>query len=255
MLSLHVAARRAPDRWPVVIALGGLSLAAWLALWVWGQSADARFLHHDTTAAASAGGADGALFVVGWVVMIVAMMLPTSVPLIATFGTLVQRRRRPAQLVALVVVGYLVVWTGFGVVLYVADRVLHLAVDAVPWLAAHSALITAATLAVAGAYQFTPLKYQCLDECRSPLGFVIAHWNGQHERRESLRMGLVHGLFCVGCCWSLMLVMFAVGLGSLAWMLVLGLVMAIEKNASWGRRVSRPLGVVLILAAVLAVSG
>ena len=68
-------------------------------------------------------------------------------------------------------------------------------------------------------------------------------------------MGIAHGLFCVGCCWSLMLVMFAVGLGSLAWMLVLGIVMAIEKNVAWGRRLSRPLGVVLILAAVLAVSG
>ncbi|HEX5013773.1 MAG TPA: DUF2182 domain-containing protein [Candidatus Limnocylindrales bacterium] len=255
MLALHQATRRGPDRWPLLAALGAVSLAAWLALWFWGQSADARFLHHDATAAASAGPADGLLFVAGWVVMIVAMMLPTSAPLIATFGALVARRRRPAMLVALVVIAYLVVWTGFGIVLYGADRILHLVVDAWPWLAEHSALIAGATLAVAGIYQFTPLKYQCLDECRSPLGFVIAHWAGRHERLEAFRMGIAHGIFCVGCCWSLMLVMFAVGLGSLGWMLALGAVMAIEKNASWGRRLSRPLGVVLILAAVLAVSG
>jgi predicted metal-binding membrane protein len=255
MLALHQATRRTPDRWPLIAALGALSLAAWLALWLWGHSAGARFLHHEATASAGAGGADAALFVAGWAVMIVAMMLPTSVPLIATFGALVARRRRPAVLVGLVVIAYIVVWTGFGVVLYGADRLLHLIVDAWPWLAEHSALITAATLAVAGIYQFTPLKYQCLDECRSPLGFVIAHWAGRHERIEAFRMGIAHGLFCVGCCWSLMLVMFAVGLGSIAWMLALGLVMAVEKNASWGRRLSRPLGVVLILAAIFAVSG
>jgi predicted metal-binding membrane protein len=255
VLRLHHAARRTPDRLPLLVALGGLSFAAWLALWYWGQSADARFLHHDTTAAASAGPTDGILFVAGWAVMIVAMMLPTSVPLVATFGALVARRRQPALLVGLVVGAYLVVWTGFGVVLYGADRLLHVVVDAWPWLAQHSALIAGATLAVAGIYQFTPLKYQCLDECRSPLGFVIAHWAGRHERLEAFRMGIAHGIFCVGGCWSLMLVMFAVGLGSLAWMLALGVVMAIEKNASWGKRLSRPLGVVLILAAVLAVSG
>ena len=224
-------------------------------MWLWGQSAHARFLHHDATAAASAGGADGALFIVGWVVMIVAMMLPTSVPLIATFGVLVQRRRHPELLVALLVLAYLVVWTLFGAGLYLADRFVHVAVDALPWLATHTALITAATLAVAGAYQFTALKYRCLDECRSPMGFVMSHWAGRHERREAFRMGIAHGLFCVGCCWSLMLVMFAVGLGSIAWMLALGVVMAAEKNLTWGRRLTRPLGIVLILAAVLAVSG
>jgi predicted metal-binding membrane protein len=80
-------------------------------------------------------------------------------------------------------------------------------------------------------------------------------WQGTAERREALRMGVAHGLFCVGCCWSLMLVMFAVGLGSLAWMLVLGVVTAVEKNATWGRRLSRPLGVVLLLAGLSVVNG
>lgn len=255
MLTLHRATRQGPDRRPLIAALVALSLTAWLALWLWGQSAHARFLHHDATASASAGGADATLFVVGWAVMIVAMMLPTSVPLIATFGALVARRRNPALLVGLLVVAYVVVWTTFGVGVYLADRVLHVVVDATPWLAEHTAVIAAATLAVAGIYQFTPLKYQCLDECRSPLGFVLAHWAGRHERLEAFRMGIAHGLFCVGCCWSLMLVMFAVGLGSLAWMLVLGVVMAVEKNVAWGRRLSRPLGVVLILAALLALNG
>jgi predicted metal-binding membrane protein len=255
MLGLHSAAGGAADRRPLILALGGLSVAAWLALWLWGHSAHARFLSHETTAGADATGSDAVLFVAGWTVMIVAMMLPTSMPLIATFGALVGRRRRPGLLIGLVVTAYLVVWTAFGAIVYAGDRVVHLVVEASPWLAQHASLIAAATLAVAGIYQFTPLKYQCLDECRSPLGFVIAHWAGRHERLEAFRMGLAHGLFCVGCCWSLMLVMFAVGLGSIAWMLGLGVVMAIEKNVSWGRRLSRPIGVVLILGAILAVSG
>ena len=75
---------------------------------------------------------------------------------------------------------------------------------------------------MAGVYQFTPLKYHCLDKCRAPLGFIMGHWRGRRERLQALRLGLHHGLFCVGCCWSLMLLMFAVGVGSLGWMLALG---------------------------------
>ena len=99
---------------------------------------------------------------------------------------------------------------------------------------------------LAGLYQFTPLKYACLDKCRSPLGFITEHWHGSHERIHAFRLGVRHGLFCIGCCWSLMLLMFAVGVGNLGWMLVLGALMAIEKNLPWGRRFSAPLGVVLL---------
>jgi predicted metal-binding membrane protein len=108
---------------------------------------------------------------------------------------------------------------------------------------------------VAGAYQFSPLMYRCLDECRSPLGFILNRWQGRAERQEAFRLGVAHGLFCIGCCWSLMLIMFGIGLGSLAWMLALGAVTALEKNVSWGRRVVRPLGVVLVLAGLLVLNG
>ena len=83
-------------------------------------------------------------------------------------------------------------------------------------------LIIATTLAVAGLWQFSPLRDRCLEECRSPLGFVINRWRGTSVRAEAVRMGIAHGAFCVGCCWSLMLVMFGVGLASLSAMLVLG---------------------------------
>ena len=104
-------------------------------------------------------------------------------------------------------------------------------------------------LAGAGLFQFSRLKYRCLDKCRTPLGFIAEHWRGRAPRRKALRLGLDHGAFCVGCCWALMLLMFVVGTGSLGWMLVLGAVMALEKNMPWGGRLSRPLGGVLLVAA------
>jgi predicted metal-binding membrane protein len=181
-------------------------------------------------------------------------MLPSSVPLVMTFGALVGRRRRPGRLVALLLIGYLVVWTAFGLAAWIADRGIHAAVDAIPWLAEHPQLIIGSTLLVAGLWQFSPLRERCLEACRSPLGFVVNRWRGTSERRESFEMGIAHGAFCVGCCWSLMLVMFGVGLGSLPAMLVLGGLTAVEKNLPSGRRLTRPLGVVLILAAVYAVA-
>ncbi len=236
--------------------LGGLlislALAAWLALWWWQGSPYAPYMSH--AGAVGPVPLEAALFVVGWVLMIIAMMLPSSVPLVMTFAALVGRRQRPGRLVVLLLLGYLVVWGAFGLGAWVADRGIHAAVDALPWLAEHPQLIIGTTLLAAGLWQFSPLRERCLEACRSPLGFVVHRWRGTAEYRESFAMGVAHGAFCVGCCWSLMLVMFGVGLGSLPAMLVLGGLTAIEKNLPSGRRLTRPLGVVLILAAVYAVA-
>ena len=111
-------------------------------------------------------------------------------------------------------------------------------------------------MALAGLFQFSELKYRCLDKCRTPLSFVIERWRGRAERWNALRLGLHHGLFCLGCCWALMLLMFVVGAGSVGWMLVLGAVMAVEKNLPWGRRLAVPLGIILLVwAGVVAYTG
>ena len=245
---------RVPRRDQAILAglLVALAVSAWLALWIWGSSPYGRYLHHE-------GGIgplpiEASLFAAGWLLMIVAMMLPSSVPLVMTFGALVRRRRQPGTLVGLLLVGYLVVWTGFGLAAWVLDQGIHAAVDALPWLAAHPELIMAATLLAAGLWQFSPLRDRCLDECRSPLGFVMNRWRGVSERREAFAMGIAHGAFCVGCCWSLMLVMFGVGLANVAAMLLLGGLTAVEKNLRSGRRLTHPLGVILVLAAVYAVA-
>jgi predicted metal-binding membrane protein len=245
---------RAPRRDRAILggSLVALAVAAGLALWLWGASPYARYLHHDGDVGPLA--AQASLFATGWVLMIVAMMLPSSVPLVMTFGALVRRRRRPAALVGLLLAGYLAVWTAFGLAAWVFDRGIHAAVDALPWLAAHPELILGATLLGAGLWQFSPFRDRCLDECRSPMGFVMNRWRGVSEAREAFAMGLAHGAFCVGCCWSLMLVMFGVGLANVAAMLALGGLTAIEKNLPWGRRLTRPLGVALVLAAVYSVA-
>jgi predicted metal-binding membrane protein len=147
---------------------------------------------------------------------------------------------------ALVVGGFFVAWTAFGIAAHAADAALQEAAGRYPWFVAHGWMVGAAVLAGAGLFQWSALKYRCLDQCRTPFGFVSARWHGRSPAREAFRIGADHGLFCVGCCWALMLTMFVVGTGSVGWMLALAALMAAEKNLPWGRRLAAPLGVALL---------
>jgi predicted metal-binding membrane protein len=224
---------------------------AWLTLWMWERSPYGRYLSHGELAGLDRSDGSEALlraglYVLGWLLMTVAMMLPTVLPLLAIFRRLVAARAERAQYLALCVLGYLGVWMAFGVVAHGADLVVHEATERIAWLEDNAWAIGAATLLAAGAFQFTALKYRCLDKCRTPLSFVMEHWRGRRERWNAFWLGAHHGIFCVGCCWALMLIMFGVGIGNVGWMLALGAVMVIEKNVSWGRRIGRPLGVALL---------
>lgn len=219
---------------------------AWVTLIVLGQSPYARYLSHHSLDEVRGGGSLMLVFVAGWLIMLVAMMLPTSLSLVVMFDRLARRRPDYKRLVGLLLAGYLSIWTLFGMLVYLGDSMLHAAVARMPWLADHVSALSAGVLLLAGVYQFTPLKYHCLDKCRSPFSFITEHWRGRGEQGQAFLLGIHHGRFCLGCCWTLMLVMFAVGVGNLGWMLVLGALMAIEKNARWGRRLSTPLGFVLL---------
>lgn len=228
--------------------MAALVALAWLALWLSGRSDHHGFLHalHDLSAF-SGSGAFIVVFVSGWTVMVIAMMLPSSLPLISMFRSITIERENRNVLVCLLITGYLAIWALFGVVVYLGGWALQEALRQSSWLEANSWLLGAGVLTLAGIYQFTPLKYYCLGKCRSPLSFITEHWRGSRERSQALRLGAHHGIFCVGSCWSLMLLMFLVGAaGALLWMLVLGAVMAVEKNMSWGRRAGVPLGVLLL---------
>ena len=186
------------------------------------------------------------LYLLGWILMTAAMMLPTTLPLLEIFRRLIMRRPDRWQLMIEVITGYLSVWLVFGIAAHSADWLLHQAVERSPWLDTNGWVIGAGTLLLAGGFQFTGLKYRCLDKCRAPLSFVMEHWRGRHEHRNALLLGIHHGVFCVGCCWALMLLMFAVGIGNVGWMLALGALMAMEKNMPWGRKLSAPVGVALL---------
>ena len=191
----------------------------------------------------------GLLYGGGWLLMSAAMMLPTTLTLVRLFDRMIAERSDRAVLHALMIAGYLLAWAGFGLAAHLLDRALHAGLGGWIWLAAHSWVPGATVLALAGAFQFSALKYYCLDKCRTPLGFLTSHWHGPRPRRAAFKLGFAHGLYCVGCCWALMLLMFVVGMGSLGWMLVLGLIMAVEKNHSWGRHLAMPLGATLLTAA------
>jgi predicted metal-binding membrane protein len=236
----------ANNRRAFLYLMGSLITLAWIALFLWERSPYGRYLDHDQLGAIGTEARGlilaGGFYVAGWTLMTVAMMLPTTLPLLEIFRRLTARRADRSLLQIHVIVGYLAAWLGFGIVAHLGDWVLHELVEHVQWVGERAWVIGAGTLLAAGAFQFTRLKYRCLDKCRTPLSFVTEYWRGRHDQRNALMLGISHGIFCVGCCWALMLLMFGVGIGNVGWMLALGAVMAIEKNMPWGRNISAPLG-------------
>jgi len=242
---------------PVMLGLIGL---AWATLALWEASPYGRYLDHGNWTEIGLAGAictflpQGELLVPlllysgGWLLMSAAMMLPTTLPLLEVFRRMIGGRPDATSLVALVICGYILIWGGFGVVAHLLDIGVNFLVRETPWLAFNGWALGAAVLALAGWFQFSALKHHCLTRCRAPFSFVVSRWHGVAPRRESLRLGLAHGVFCVGCCWALMLLMFIVGTGSVGWMLVLGAVMALEKNLAGYGWLSRHLGDVIGLA-------
>lgn len=179
-----------------------------------------------------------ALFSAGWVVMVAAMMLPAS-------SVAIQRHRGPAQFVA----GYIGTWTAFGLACFSGDALVHRVVDSTPWLAANSWLVAAATLVLAGAYQLLPIKRRFLDACRVPA--LTAH-----AERGGASAGIAHAVDCLGASGPLMLLMFAAGFASLAWMVALAVLMFYEVRGARSAVVVRTSGALLIwLALLTSISG
>jgi predicted metal-binding membrane protein len=189
-----------------------------------------------------------------WQAMVVAMMIPSSLPLIGLFAHTSRRQSRPHAAMTAFLGGYALAWAAFGAAAFLFDLAVHASVDAWPWLQRHDWLIGGGVLVVAGVFQFTPLKYACLDSCRGPESFLLRHYD--RGVRPALRLGVRHGVFCVGCCWALMLVMFAVGVANLVWMAALTAVMVHEKTRPAGRAAVPVTGVALLgLASIVLAWG
>jgi predicted metal-binding membrane protein len=229
--------------------MGALVVSAWVALGLIGASPYAGYLDHRAALEGTAlpYPARTGIFVLGWLVMSVAMMLPSSLPLITVFRTITRRRPRRGRDLSLLVAGYLATWSLFGVCAFLLDTALHEAIERGGLAAWAERTVVAGVFLTAGLFQFSPLKQSCLSQCRSPIGFLASHWHGGDARLAAFGLGLRHGLFCVGCCWALMALMFAVGGVNLGWMLALGAVMFVEKAVPWGRFVTMPAGAALTL--------
>jgi predicted metal-binding membrane protein len=230
-----IAAGYSPGRLRLAV-LGALVLLAGLAWW----STALRMAGMD----AGPGTDPGALgfFVTTWVVMMAAMMLPSAAPMVTTYAGL-QRTGR-TQGTAFFVGGYLLVWGAAGLVGYAALK-LGSRLDGGFFAWQRAGRWTAAgVLAAAAIYEFTPLKYACLRRCRAPLGFLASEW--REGPTGALRMGFLHGAWCLGCCWALMAALFALGAMSVPWMIVIALLIALEKLVPW--ETAATVGVATVLA-------
>ena len=240
----------AVERAILITVLSALALLCWIVLWKGGDFAHVthsiNLSHHGHHTVNSSNFM--AIFIAGWSVMTVAMMLPTTIPIIAFFHKFTERRADRVLLLSLVVIGYIGTWIVFGVLIYFGILLIKMALTSFSVLAAYTWAGPPVILIFAGLFQFTEFKYKCLDKCRSPLSFIMEHWQDKKEKWNAFMLGVDHGIFCIGCCWALMLLMFAVGFGSLLWMLVLALVMGIEKNVKWGRKIGKPVGFVLLIS-------
>ncbi len=189
-------------------------------------------------------------FLAGWLLMTVAMMLPTTLPLVETVRRRMQGRPGQCCSLLLLLAGYLCVWFTVGVVILLlwtgAEEV-----GLPSALSQGTARIQALLFLVAGTVQFLPAKHRCREMCRAPLGCSSPDAPDGHQTRRPFRMGFRHGVSCVGCCWALMLLMFAAGSAHLIWMIGLTAVMTAEKNFLWGRKLTLPLGACLVAGAAL----
>jgi predicted metal-binding membrane protein len=187
-----------------------------------------------------------------WTVMMVGMMLPSASPMLLMYGTAARRSGGQAsgasRRIYALAAGYLVIWAAFSVGATALQRLLTAGLAVSPMMELTSPAVGAALLLIAGLYQLTPLKQSCLRSCRSPLGFLMSRW--RTGSFGAFRMGVEHGVLCVGCCWALMLLLFAGGVMNLAVIAALTAFVAFEKLTPLGVPGSRLSGVLLVATAL-----
>jgi predicted metal-binding membrane protein len=191
-----------------------------------------------------------------WVVMMTAMMLPSAAPLVLLYAGAVRTRGTgpAAPRIYAVAGGYVLVWALFSVAATALQRWLSSALVLTPMMEPATPWLAAAVLVAAGLYQFSPLKGACLRVCRSPLAYLLQHW-GAGDLVSAFRLGLGHGVYCLGCCWAMMLLLFAGGVMNLAVIVALTVWVIVEKLAPFGAHTTRLTGLVLLaLAAWVIVS-
>lgn len=237
--------------WPALLALVAL---AWVIVVVGQATGNAALIHQHATPVAGVSLWIALLsFMASWQVMVAATMLPAALPAIRAAAGASRRVARPAVGTAAFLIGFLAVWTAIGSLTFIAAQTLERFIVATPWLATRPWLIQAAVVALAGAYQLTPLKRRSLAACRHPARLSA---DGAAPRSTIVGIGVRHGLACVASSWAVMVVMVVAGFGDLWWMAALTVVMVYEATGRHGQRVAGLAGVMLLwLAALIFLPG
>ena len=247
------------DRLVALASLFTLAALAWFFLWIEAGRMDSM---SGRAGAMDAAGTRAQLWYAGsllltflmWSVMMAGMMLPSAAPAILLYGSMVRKNREAGSVLPSVWIftaGYLAVWTAFSA----AATVLHAALEAgrllTPMMVSASVWLSGGLLIAAGIYQWLPAKDACLKKCRAPLQFFLFRW--RPGTAGAFRMGAVHGFFCLGCCWVLMLLLFAAGVMNLLWVALIAGFVFIEKLVPAGRLIGRLAGVGLAVSGAIMI--
>ena len=234
------------DRVIIAAGLFFITSLAWAYTVREARSMDELCMHMDRSWNAS----DVGMTLLMWIVMMVAMMTPSAAPMVLMFATVNEKRRseqRPYAPAAFFLGGYLFVWSVFSIAATGVQWLLHSLALLSPMMVSTSRYFGGACLMVAGLYQLSPLKTACLSQCRAPLSFVQRHGGFQANARGSLRLGALHGLYCVGCCWALMTLLFVFGVMNILWIAGLAIVVLAERTIPGARYLSMGVGVALFV--------
>jgi predicted metal-binding membrane protein len=256
------ARARSRDTWSLLAGLVGVAAAAWVYLFV-----EVQPLVMGSTTTSMNGmqtmmqpqvwyTATFGLMLLMWAVMMVAMMVPTAVPMTLVYAAIARKAAREGRAISspmVFIAGYIVVWVAFSVAATVAQRGLDQWSLLSPAMALGSPLAGGVLLIAAGVYELTPLKRACLAHCRAPAHFISQHWHG--GLGGAFRVGLSLGTYCLGCCWIIMGLLFVGGVMNLLWIAAIAVFVLLEKVLPFGAVGGRVVGVGMILVGLLSVNG
>lgn len=254
--------RRSRDRWVILTGVGGVTVAAWIYVVIQarqmstGMMTDAMAGGMQSTQAPRWTAAEFGLMLLMWAVMMVAMMLPSALPMTLVYAAVARkaaREQRPVAPSGAFVIGYLAVWCLFAVAATAAQMGLDHWSLLSPAMATASPLLGSGLLIGAGVYELTPFKHACLAHCRAPAHFIAHHWKA--GRTGGVRMGLALGAYCLGCCWILMGLLFVGGVMNVVWIAAIALFVLFEKTVAFGATGGRVAGAVMILVGVVSLTG
>lgn len=232
---------RIRERNPTLAALFSLAIISWVVIF------------QQSTMQSEQMGISAPLFITLWVVMMAAMMFPAVGPMVMAFAQVQTRRRVDGRFFVptwIFVGAYMVVWTVFGVLAWAVAAGVEAVARQTMWLMDNAPRLISGLLILAGLYQFSPLKHACLAQCRAPLEFMLNAWRDGYG--GAFRMGLEHGVYCLGCCWHLFAILFPLGMMNIGVLAVITLLIFAEKTLPPGRRIGQLAGVALLAYGVFA---